>query len=475
MPQSGPNRVPLSISSAPLFFRAQLVYTATTTHFPNPNPTTIEPMGILRLADLQPGMTLAADLVSPQGRLLLHAGARMDERALRMCKIWGVVEADVDGVHDAAPEGVDRAVPNGRAAADPEVLERARALLDARLGLSDPRHPAVREVRRLCLPRVAAAVAAGRHAPPGFAPLETPPTPIPDDETAGDARVAALSAEDVVAREVELASLPDIFAQIMEALKNPSSSAAHVADVIARDVSLSAKLLRLVNSPFYGYPQRIDSLARAVTIIGSNQLTSLALGISVITLFDDVDPALIDMRSFWRHSVACAVLARAIAVRRIHVREERFFVAGLLHDIGPLVMLRRHPGPAARALAEAARRGVPGHQAEAEIWEFDHSLVASLLLEKWLFPMGLEQSIRHHHAPLAAQDPPDAAVLHLADFLAHALGYASGGAAPAPPLAPAAWEALGLPKNVLEPVADLADSQIASILDIFCNGHDHGQ
>ncbi|MFP5238617.1 MAG: HDOD domain-containing protein, partial [Acidobacteriota bacterium] len=157
----------------------------------------------------------------------------------------------------------------------------------------------------------------------------------------------------------KLATLPQVVIQTLEALKNPNVSYGYVASIIGKDTALSAKLLKLVNSALYSFPEPVETIDRAVTVVGASRLTSLALGVSMINYFADIPHDVLDMRSFWKHCLSCGVLARLLAVTAGHPNEERCFVAGLLHDVGRLIMLKNHPALVAQAIALAGEADIP--------------------------------------------------------------------------------------------------------------------
>ena len=157
----------------------------------------------------------------------------------------------------------------------------------------------------------------------------------------------------LIESDPKLTSLPDVFVRVNEVLGDPLSTSQEAAEAIGMDTGLSAKLLRLVNSAFYGFPVKVDTLSRAVTIVGSRQLTTLALGLSVLAMFKDLPGDLVDMRSFWKHSIGCGVIASSLAEPGIGGEVERLFVAGLLHDVGRLVLYRSLPRHLALVLATA--------------------------------------------------------------------------------------------------------------------------
>ena len=314
-------------------------------------------MPILSLDDIMPGMVLAEDLATFDGRMLLPKGAVITDAHLRTCRVWGITEAAIQGDdEDGYPASFDEI--------DPEVLDVCKILAARRFLLNPSSHPAVKEMARLYVLRLARGLSADQ------ARWMLSATPHDDDVDFFTAPVApvAIDPEKVVNREMELASLPNIFLQISESLNNPRSSAAYVAEVISKDVALAAKLLRMVNSPFYGFAQKIDTLSRAVTIVGTNQLTNLAMGLSVISAFEDVPEKFFTLKGFWMHSVACGIVARLLAAKAGLEGDEKFFVAGLLHDIGRLVMIRNHPAPTTEVLRLAASGRKALVDVEAQLW-----------------------------------------------------------------------------------------------------------
>jgi putative nucleotidyltransferase with HDIG domain len=236
-------------------------------------------------------------------------------------------------------------------------------------------------------------------------------------------------------------------------VSDPRSSATDVGNVIAGDPGLTARLLRLVNSAMYGFPSKIETVSHAIAIVGTAQLQDLALATSVIRLFANVPEELVTMESFWRHSVACGVAARALAARRREANVERYFVAGLLHDIGRPIIYMQAPEAARTAVQRSRETGRPLFEVEHDVLGFDHSHVGHALLEQWKLPSSLREAVQHHHHPERAQRfPVEAAVVHLSDVLANAMSFGSSGETLVPPLSVRAWEVVGLPAELLDDV-----------------------
>jgi putative nucleotidyltransferase with HDIG domain len=237
-----------------------------------------------------------------------------------------------------------------------------------------------------------------------------------------------------------VASPPSVYIRISEVMGDPYSSAADFGTVVSEDPGLTARLLRLVNSAFYNLPTEIDSVTRALAVVGTEQLYDLALATSVMTMFDDVPCELVDMESFWRHSLATGVACRVLATRRGEPNVERLFVAGLLHDIGRLLMLLGNPEGAKEAL-ESARSGRDLlYRVEDQLMGYNHADAGAALLKAWHLPEILREPVAKHHEPRTAHRfMSETAMVHVADITAHGMLMAGGGEPFVPPLSDAAW------------------------------------
>lgn len=270
------------------------------------------------------------------------------------------------------------------------------------------------------------------------------------------------TAEQIVRHEVGLASFPDIYFKIREVLDNPKSSAKDIADVVNTDVGFSAKLLKLVNSPFFGFSATIDSVSRAVSLVGAQDISTLALGISTINYFKNIPPELMDMRTFWRHSLRCAVFAKLIATS-LKLPSDRHFTAGLLHDVGRLIIFKNMAYASVEALLLARSDMVPLVEAETTILDYNHADVGELLLEEWGFPPALKDLIAHHHAPDRAVSRREAAVIQLADIMANVAEISAGGVYALPGMTQEDWQLLDLDPAHLARLMDLHDAHFEEI------------
>ena len=186
------------------------------------------------------------------------------------------------------------------------------------------------------------------------------------------------AAKAIVSRVETVASPPLVYERLVEVINHPRSGSADIARVIGEDQGLTGRLLRVVNSALFAFPRPVETVAQAVTVVGTSQIRDLALATSVTTLFDGVPGDLVDAESFWFHSLACGMTARAIAAHRGEDNVERFFVAGLLHDIGHMVTYMSAGDLAREALDRARTTGLPLHECEREVMGCDHGQVGSL-------------------------------------------------------------------------------------------------
>lgn len=218
-----------------------------------------------------------------------------------------------------------------------------------------------------------------------------------------------------------LVSPPDICIRVFELVESNTATAQGLGEIISCDPSLTARLLRLVNSSFYQFSRRIDTVSRAITVVGVSELYNMVIAVSAVKSFSRIPSFVVNIDTFWRHSVSCAIIARMLAKRCGVLHPERLFVAGLLHDVGSLLIYNRVP-ETARDLILAAR-GNEGilHRTEQKALGFSHAELGGMMLDQWHLPDALQQAVRHHHDPAAAtaHGRMEAAILHIADALAN--------------------------------------------------------
>jgi len=251
----------------------------------------------------------------------------------------------------------------------------------------------------------------------------------------------------------QISTLPMIYARINELIDNPTSSASNVGKIISGDQGLTVRLLKLVNSAFYGFPSKIDTVSRAVTIIGFKQLRELVCATSVLGMFKDLgNDVSLNMEDFWKHSIACGLTSRILAIYGRQENPESFFVAGLLHDIGRLILLEKYSEKYKTVFSVANEKNLLVFEAEMDIFGFTHAAVAKELVSFWNLPHNLQGAVGYHHEPGRVEDNSTYAdIVHIADILVHANEIGSSGERFIPPLVPDAWKKVGLKKSILEP------------------------
>jgi HD-like signal output (HDOD) protein len=250
-----------------------------------------------------------------------------------------------------------------------------------------------------------------------------------------------LTPEGLIADINDLVTLPETALRIARMVEDPNSSASDIGREISNDAALAARILRIANSPAFGQYGKIADISRAITVLGVRQVRDLCVGLTAIRTFEGISNDLVTMESFWRHSLLCAVAAGHIASRRRGSRGGSPFVAGLLHDIGQLVLFNRVPELAQKALLMTIDEGddVGLYLFEREVMGFDHQAVGQALAQRWGLPSMLQECIAFHHEPHRAQaHPSEVATVHIANSIAVLSEIGSTELGDAAPISPAA-------------------------------------
>lgn len=224
-----------------------------------------------------------------------------------------------------------------------------------------------------------------------------------------------------VMEAARLVSLPDVYLRLKNILDDPDFTMAEVAVVISQDPATTLRLLRMVNSSFYGFKGKVETISRAITLLGTQQVHDLVLATSVAQVFKGLSPDLMDMRKFWQSSVYCAVTSRMLASLVAGCDKERLFVAGLLRDIGHLFMYQAIPDLSEQALLAAREAGEPLHTIERTLIGFDYAKVGAEVLRTWSLPESLWLITMFHVEPEKAEKYPlETALVHLGSVLTQA-------------------------------------------------------
>jgi putative nucleotidyltransferase with HDIG domain len=236
-----------------------------------------------------------------------------------------------------------------------------------------------------------------------------------------------------------LPTIPGVLKKLLKLVGDPRVSLNEIGNFVSSDPVLTTKVLKMVNSPVYGFPGRISSVSQAVLLLGLNVVKGLLLGVSVFELMQK------SMMGLWEHSMGCSIIARLIA-RKMGLKEpEEVSVAGLLHDIGKVVMILQFPEEYEEAINLAENSGEPILEAEKEVFSITHATAGTWMTQKWKFPGNLTEVIEYHHKPqLSKRCPMDTAIVHLSDILIRARGFGFAGDNMVPAVNTEVWETLGL-------------------------------
>jgi putative nucleotidyltransferase with HDIG domain len=280
----------------------------------------------------------------------------------------------------------------------------------------------------------------------------------------------ATSAADLVRDIRGLVTLPDVYLRIDRLLNDPNSSTSEIAGAIKQDASFTVRLLRVANSALYRFPSSVETVEKAVLIIGTGRVRDLALSMSVARSFAGLPNDLVSMENFWRHSLLCALAARRLAGEVRRCDPDALFTAGLLHDIGELILFHRMPEKSREALLMVLDGAgeLAVHEAERKVIGFDHSAVGGELARGWSLPALLQECIGHHHdLANATRHPREAALVHLANSFAHMAEVNRPDPAEVDPIDPVAWQRTGLTPESIEPTVRAVQAEIGEIEGLF--------
>ena len=401
-------------------------------------------MGIIHINKLKPGMVLEEEVRDISGRLLLKKGKNIQSAHIRIFKIWGVTEVNIRG-NNGSKNTVDSDF-------DPEKIAKIKEATESLFRHADLDHPALKEIFRISVQF------RSQHSLQEKEKKVDLTEPESKQDSANKNFLQTLNKE-----KITLPEIPSIVFELNEVIANPLSSAEDIAQVVHRSPSLTALLLKIVNSPFYGFPSKIDKISLAVTLIGTREISGLALGISVISLFKNIPKEILSMYSFLRHSLACGIISRILAAHKGIPQTEQLFVSGLLHDLGRLILYSYFPEESLNILSQAQSSDMLLYRQENDSLGCNHTHIVKQLLEQWKLPMVLENNVFFHHDPCEAPQPVPATLVHLADVITNGLGIGTSGERFVPPLDNKAWEGLGLSPNCFDIVVKQATHQFCAL------------
>ena len=226
----------------------------------------------------------------------------------------------------------------------------------------------------------------------------------------------------------DLPTLPMIAAQIFQVTNDPDATVEDLQEIISADHVVTGRILRAVNSAYYGFPRQIDVLSKAIVILGFNNVRSLALSVSIMEMYPRKSPTRFNYGELWAHAIGTAHCARAIAKIHNPRNIEQYFVAGLLHDIGIIALNQCFRSEFMECVDAAQEQKRPLYKVESEKFEFNHAEVSGFIADKWLLPEPLAEAVAFHHNPKKSLDYPNIVyAVHAADIICKIFNFGDYG------------------------------------------------
>ncbi len=251
-----------------------------------------------------------------------------------------------------------------------------------------------------------------------------------------------------------VASLPTIYFQINQVLEEDGSFE-EIASIISADASLTARLLKIVNSAFYGFQKKVETISHALSIVGTKELQLLALATTIMNSFEGGMVKTVNRKSFWRHCIGCGLIAKEIAILTEMENPEKYYIAGMLHDIGSLIIFNKIPESAMEVVELCENKKEHLYKMENKVLGFNHMEVGSHLLKSWNLPESFISAAACHHEPKRAKKhAEETRIVHMADVLSHEWDLGNSGESVIPRLDIQTPKKIGFGKEYLEQVKE---------------------
>lgn len=276
--------------------------------------------------------------------------------------------------------------------------------------------------------------------------------------------MTALLLADVLKEVQSLPSLPTLVLDLLASLQDADVEVEVLARKVVLDQVLTARALRVANSSFYGRQRKVATVHEAITVLGIHGMRNLALTATLMARLPGGDGGGFCFAGFWRHAIGTALCARALA-GRVGLNREQAYTAGLLHDIGRLVLATRFRAAYDAVMAHRTQQDCCVVDAESQVLGLDHAQVGEALARHWQFPEFVQQAVAQHHDVPPETVHPLALIVHVADALTHGLDLSRDPAEMVPPVAASTWDRLGLNAAALGEVLD----EVASQFDVACS------
>ncbi len=274
-----------------------------------------------------------------------------------------------------------------------------------------------------------------------------------------------MNAREVIARVEKIESLPTIppiLKKILSVIEDPKVSLQKITDFVSSDPSLTARILKMVNSPVYGFPGRISSVSHAMVILGLNAVKGLLLGVSVFEIMKK------SMIGLWEHSLSTAIFARIIAIKKELQSPEEISIGGLLHDIGKVILIIALKDEYLKIIDSVQGGERLLYEVERENFGITHAEVGGIIAKKWNFPLKLIEPMMYHHRPqMSEKFKMETAVVHLANTFALSRGVGYSGEVYVPSVHPSLSEILNFKEEEIIEIFREAEEPVNASGEIF--------
>ncbi|MBC8205457.1 HDOD domain-containing protein [bacterium] len=386
----------------------------------------------ITIKDISDGCVLARDVVSSKGQLLFSAGSALNRTHIEQLSQYKIREIFIEG----------RDIPSELEFFDSEAVKRLENQIEERF-----RDSLDNEVMQESL-RVAKKIILERALRNG--------------------QILTKSQLNLIARLKDLPALPQIYVRLAQTLNDPRATAQQIASLISADPVMSAKLLKLVNSSFYNFPQKITSVANAVSLLGFDTICNMVLSSTVIGLFRSEQKAAAEIiNKIWEHSLGVAIVSRLIARKKGIKDNDDCFIAGLLHDIGKIIIAYFFVDDFNQVWDKLQGDSQDTLDAENDTLGYTHVDAGSILAEKWELPELIIDVIKYHHKPYESKSNEiQTAIVHTADVFSLALNYGDMNQK-VPRLDSDAWKSIGMGVDDIEPLLKSSDRDFEESRAIF--------
>lgn len=276
------------------------------------------------------------------------------------------------------------------------------------------------------------------------------------------------TAETLVKESLNLVSLPDVYIRLRSVINSSDYSMSEVAQVIVHDPAITSRLLKLVNSAYFGLPNTVDTMTHAVNMLGAQQVHDLVLSTVVVDSFSGFTNDDFNIYDFWYKSVYCAVTARLLAYHCNDLDTERPFIEGLLHEVGHMLMYQFMPKESLKAAEAASSSLQPVYLAEQEALGFDYAEIGAMLMQEWQLPASLQEVTRFQNEPEKSTEYQlETCILHIASAITELAITEQPVTADSLHVKPVCWQLTGFKPDDMKAIKTEVDQQVMMVMNML--------